>query len=151
MFCESFPREKEAKEQKADNLLGSLLLFFYPSGQLSPDQQKSDLHHLWLDRGSWTVRYLVSRQPLNRCLCLIYETGSVQLHGWSFFHAGWAQVCGCRHQTHQGRDRGGSVLRFIAKGGSWVYTQCYFNCCHYLITCSLLIRVKPNDEIFNFP
>lgn len=46
---------------------------------------------LWLGRGNWTVRYLVSGHPLNRCICLIYEAGNVQLHGWSFFHAGW--VC----------------------------------------------------------
>lgn len=51
--------------------------------------------HVWftslrLDWGNRTVRYLVSGYPLNRCLCLIYESSSVQLHSWSFFHAGWA-------------------------------------------------------------
>lgn len=52
MFCESFPREKEAKEQKADSLLGPLLFFFYPSGQLSPDQQKCDLHRCGWIKGA---------------------------------------------------------------------------------------------------
>ena len=99
-----------------------------------------------LKRGNWTVRYLVSGHPLNRCFCLIYEAGSVQLHGWSFFHAGWACLWMPAIGHTRRRDRVGSVFWLIArykrKGlGS------YFSWSHYLIICSLLIPVKPNDDI----
>lgn len=52
-----------------------------------------------------------------------------------------------------GRDRVGSVLRLNARheGRGWGCIWSYFSWSHYLIIHSLLIRVKPNDEIFNFP
>lgn len=115
---------------------------------------------LQLDWGNWTARYLVSGHPLNRCLRLIYEASGVQLHGWSFFHAGWAClwmpmsdepgvfVCVC---VWAGGGGGGLKLNSRHKDRACQYKQPDLSWSHYLIIRSLLIRVKPNDEIFNFP
>lgn len=113
---------------------------------------------LQLDWGNWTARYLVSGHHLNRCLCLIYEASGVQLHGWSFFHAGWAClwmpmsdepgvfVCECVCVGGGGE----AVLKLNSRHKERACQYILFRS-HYLIIRSLLIRVKPNDEIFNFP
>lgn len=150
MFSKSFPGEMEAKEQKRTSL-DHCSPSFTPQA-CCPQTSRRLIYTPAVGSGGPDSQIPCVRTP-SQPLLRSYLRGR-----WR--SAPWLIIFPCRmrlsvdagDRAAEGGDRVGSVVglnaRHKGRGGRCI--RSYFSWSHYLIIRSLLIGVKPNDEIFNF-